>query len=50
MNNDPYSWFNIDRLDRLIKKEKEEFKKQEEEADGRTLRMENRQRLSEQER
>lgn len=25
----PYSWFNIDRLDRMIKEQKEEFKKKE---------------------
>lgn len=29
MNNDPYSWFSIDRLDRMIKEQKEELKKKE---------------------
>ena len=29
MNNDPYSWFNISRLDRMIRDQKEEFKKEE---------------------
>jgi len=29
MNNDPYSWGNVDRLDRMIKEQKEEFKKEE---------------------
>jgi len=29
MNNDPYSWGNVDRLDRMIKEQKEEFKKKE---------------------
>lgn len=42
----PYSFGDTVRMERMIKKEKEEFKK-EEEDDGRTLRMENRQRLSE---
>lgn len=29
MSNDPYSWYNIDRLDRMIRKDKEDFKKKE---------------------
>lgn len=29
MTNDPYSWGNIDRLDRMIKDQAKEFKKEE---------------------
>ena len=29
MNNDPYSWFNIDRLDKMIKDQQTEFKRKE---------------------
>jgi hypothetical protein len=29
MNNDPYSWGNIEQMDRQIREQKEEFKKKE---------------------
>lgn len=29
MNNDPYSWGDINQMDRMIRKEKEEFKREE---------------------